>query len=205
MALVVRPTRLLRSAIVLKPSILLGLHKALSKQKYRLLFSTNRRRKPGPKGPSAKLIRAVVQMKQRNPNWRCPRIAQQIALAFHIQIDKDVVRRILARHPSPGRRHRMRRGRHPRSIPQHLRAWLCFLGKSLMSYDLKRNLGLRPVIGRQYPPYQLAPLPLSGSNKGHDTVNLQYSCGLVGCHLRRKVVEFAVSHETHNPKVSAVV
>src|SRR5258708_32841399 len=40
-----------------------------------------------------------------------------------------------------------------------------------------------------------------GANKGHDTVNLQYSCGPVGCHLRRKVVEFAVSHETHNPKV----
>src|SRR5258708_33101043 len=32
-----------------------------------------------------------------------------------------------------------------------------------------------------------------GANKGHDTVNLQYSCGPVGCHLRRKVVEFAVS------------
>ena len=29
-----------------------GLHKALSKQKYRVLFSPNRRRKPGPKGPS---------------------------------------------------------------------------------------------------------------------------------------------------------
>jgi putative transposase len=41
-------------------------------------------------------------MKQRNPNWGCPRIAQQIALAFHIQIDKDVVRRILAHHRSPG-------------------------------------------------------------------------------------------------------
>jgi hypothetical protein len=39
-----------------------------------------------------------------------------------------------------------------------------------------------------------------GSNKGHDTVNLQYSCGPVGCHLRRKVVEFAVSHETHKAK-----
>jgi putative transposase len=101
MALVLRPTRLLRSAIVLQPSTLLGLHKALSKQKYRLLFSTNRRRKPGPKGPSAELIRAVVQMKQRNPNWGCPRIAQQIALVFHIQIDKDVVRRILAHHHSP--------------------------------------------------------------------------------------------------------
>ena len=36
MALLVRPTRLLRSAIVLKPSTLLGLHKALSKQKYRV-------------------------------------------------------------------------------------------------------------------------------------------------------------------------
>jgi putative transposase len=36
-------------------------------------------------------------MKQRNPNSGCPRIAQQIALAFHIPIDKDVVRRIPAR------------------------------------------------------------------------------------------------------------
>jgi hypothetical protein len=53
MALLVRPTRLLRSAIVLKPSTLLALHKAMSKRKYRMLFSPNRRRKPGPKGPSA--------------------------------------------------------------------------------------------------------------------------------------------------------
>jgi hypothetical protein len=43
----------------------------------------------------------VVEMKQRNPIWGSPRIAQQIALAFHIQIDKDVVRRILARHYRP--------------------------------------------------------------------------------------------------------
>ena len=71
----------------------------LEQAKYRALFSPNLRRKPGPKGPSAELIHAVVEMKQRNPNWRCPRIAQQIALAFRIQIDKDVVRRILA--PSP--------------------------------------------------------------------------------------------------------
>jgi putative transposase len=92
LALLVRPTRLLRSAIALKPSTLLGLHKALTKQKYRMLFSPNRRRKPGPRGPSAELIHAVVEMKQRNSNWGCPRIAQQIALAFQIQIDKDVYR-----------------------------------------------------------------------------------------------------------------
>src|SRR3984893_18764763 len=81
---------------------LLDLQKAMSKQKYRMLFSPNRRRMPGPKGPSAELIRAVVEMKQRNPNWGCPRIAQQMALAFNIQIDKDVVRRILAYHYLPG-------------------------------------------------------------------------------------------------------
>src|SRR5947209_10745184 len=88
MALLLRPTRLLRSAVVLRPSTLLALHKAMGNRKYRMLFSPNRRRKPGPKGPSAELIRAVVEMKQRNPNWGCPRIAQQMALAFHLQIDK---------------------------------------------------------------------------------------------------------------------
>ena len=41
----------------------------------------------------------------------------------------------------------------------------------------------------------------SGLNKRYDTVNPQFSCVLVGCHLRRKVFEFAVSHAPHNPKV----
>ena len=95
-ALVMRPGRLIRSAIVLKPSTLLSLHRALTKQKYRLLFSSKERRRPGPKGPSQEVISAVVDMKQRNPTWGCPRIAQQIALAFGIPVNKDVVRRILS-------------------------------------------------------------------------------------------------------------
>ena len=128
MALLIRPTRLLRSAIVLKPSTLLALHKAMSKRKYRMLFSPNRHRKPGPKGPSADLIHLVVEMKQRNPNWGCPRIAQQISLAFNIQIDRDVVRRILARHYRPAQ---------DSGGP----SWLTFLGHvkdSLWSMDLFR-------------------------------------------------------------------
>src|SRR5713101_1021725 len=44
-----RPSRLVRSAIVLKPSTLLRLHRALSQRKYRLLFSVEVRKKPGPK------------------------------------------------------------------------------------------------------------------------------------------------------------
>jgi putative transposase len=57
--------------------------------------------KPGPKGPSQEVIAAVVDMKQRNPSWGCPRIAQQITLAFGIAIDRDVVRRILATRHEP--------------------------------------------------------------------------------------------------------
>ena len=40
-------------------------------------------------------------MKRRNRTWGCKRIAQQIALAFEVDIDKDVVRRILATHFHP--------------------------------------------------------------------------------------------------------
>jgi len=128
-ALLIRPARLIRSAIVLKPSSLLSLHQALRNRKYRLLFSSKRQGKPGPKGPSKALIEAIVQMKQRNPSWGCPRIAQQIALAFDIPIDKDVVRRILASHYRPGQNS---------GGP----SWLTFLGHmkdSLWSIDLFRR------------------------------------------------------------------
>ena len=97
----IRPVRLLRSAIVFKPSTLLRLHRTLIQRKYRRLFSSNRPRKPGPKGPSQDVIAAVVEMKQRNPRWGCPRIAQQMTLAFGIPIERDVVRRILAARYQP--------------------------------------------------------------------------------------------------------
>ena len=96
-----RPSRLVRSAIVLKPATLLRLHRALKTRKYRRLFSSTVRKKPGPRGPSRDVVAAVIDMKRRNPTWGCPRIAQQIALAFDIAINKDVVRRILAAKYSP--------------------------------------------------------------------------------------------------------
>src|SRR4026209_1198258 len=46
-----RPSRLLRSAIVLKPATIMAFHRALVKRKSRLLFSRKRRGRPGPKGP----------------------------------------------------------------------------------------------------------------------------------------------------------
>jgi hypothetical protein len=70
--LLIRPGRLVRSAIVLKPSTLLRLHRALIERKYCRLFSSSMvRRKPGPKGPSREVIAAVVDMKRRNPTWLC--------------------------------------------------------------------------------------------------------------------------------------
>src|ERR1700704_3004067 len=100
-AVFIRPGRLVRSAIVFKPTTLLNLRRALIRRKYRRLFSSNRPMKPGPKGPSEDVIAAVVDMKRRNPSWGCPRIAQQITLAFRIPVDWDVVRRILAAQYQP--------------------------------------------------------------------------------------------------------
>src|SRR6266850_3983414 len=100
-ALFMRPGRLIRSAIVLRPSTLLSLHRALIQRKYRRLFSSKTPTKPGPKGPRQDVIAAVVDMKQGNRSWGCPRIAQQITLAFGIPINKDMVRRILAARYQP--------------------------------------------------------------------------------------------------------
>jgi hypothetical protein len=125
----VRPARLLRSAIVLKPATILNFHRLLVKRKYRELFSPKRKpRKPGPKGPSPELVVAIVETKRRNPRFGYQRIADQIALAFNISLDKDTVRRVLAKHyrPDPGS-----------GGP----SWLTFLGHSkdsLWSADLFR-------------------------------------------------------------------
>jgi transposase InsO family protein len=99
--LLMRPSRLVRVAIVLKPSTLLRFHRALTTRKYRQLFSSTGRKRPGPKGPSREVIAAIVDMKQRNPTWGSPRIAQQITLAFGIPMNKDVIRRILASRYTP--------------------------------------------------------------------------------------------------------
>src|SRR5262249_42762289 len=91
------------------------------------------------------LIHAVLEMKLRNPDWGCPRIAAQISLAFGVLINKDVVRRILATHyrlsPDVG------------GGP----SWLTFLGHmkdSLWSIDLFRceSLALRNGKGSVVPP-----------------------------------------------------
>jgi putative transposase len=100
-SLLVSPRRLFTVAIIIKPATLLKFHRALVKRKYRRLFSNKGHKRPGPKGPSRELIAAIVELKQRNPRYGCPRIAYIITLTFGIELNKDVVRRILAKHYKP--------------------------------------------------------------------------------------------------------
>jgi len=119
---------ILRAAVIIRPSTLLKLHQLLKQRKYRLLCSSCGNRKPGPKGLSKELIDAIIDLKRRNPSFGCPRIAQQINLAFGITIDKNVVRRILAAH-------------YPCDSGGDGSSWLTLLGHtkdSLWSVDLFR-------------------------------------------------------------------
>jgi putative transposase len=103
-SLFLSPWDILRAAVIIRPSTLLKFHRLLKQRKYRLLYSASHRGKPGPKGPSPELIQAILELNRRNPRFGCPRIVQQINKAFGIDIDKDIVRRVLASHyrPIPG-------------------------------------------------------------------------------------------------------
>ena len=101
LALFMRPGRIRKAAIVLKPATLTKFRRALLSRNYHLLFSSRKNAKPGPKGPADDLVRVIVELKQRNAHFGCPRIAQQINKAFGVNIDKDVVRRVLAKHYRP--------------------------------------------------------------------------------------------------------
>ena len=128
-SLFLNPGRVRKVAITLRPSTLLAFHQALVRRKYRrLFFSTPCRKKPGPTGPDEALIQAIVELKSRNPRFGCPRIARIISQTFGIDVDKNVVHRVLSKHyrPTPG-------GTGP--------SWLSFIGHttdSLWSLDLFR-------------------------------------------------------------------
>ena len=125
----ISPGRIPKLGALVRPATLLKFHKALVERKYRLLFSSLlHRRKPGPKGPSAELVAAIIEMKRRNPRFGCVRIAHQICHAFGVPIDKDVVRRVLARYYRPG-------------SGTEGPSWLSFIGQArdrLWSIDLFR-------------------------------------------------------------------
>src|SRR5262249_10955444 len=123
------PGRIRRAAIALQPSTLLAFHQAFVHPNYRpLVSSTPHAKKPGPTGPRHPLIQAIVELKSRNPRFGCSRIALIISQTFGIDLDKNVVHRVLAKHYRPA----------PVGIGP---SWLSFIGhtkNSLWSVDLFR-------------------------------------------------------------------
>lgn len=72
-------------------------------------------------------MRAIVELKSRNPRFGCPRIARIISQTFGVDVDKNLVRRVLVKHYRPS----------PSGGP----SWLSFIGHttdSLWSVDLFR-------------------------------------------------------------------
>ena len=103
-------------------------------KKYRVLYSSKSSGKPGPKGPDQELIRLVVDIKHRNPRMGYDRVAMQVLQAFGVEVDKHVIRRILAKHYKP--------------IYPGGPSWLTFLGQakdSLWSIDLFRCESIGPA------------------------------------------------------------
>ena len=116
-------------AVVLRPSTIFRIHAALVRKKYQDLFSVKPKLKPGPKGPSMEVIQAILEFKKRNPRCGCPRIADQISATFGIEIDREIVRRVLAKYFKP-------------TGTDGEPSWLIFLGHSkdsLWSIDLFRT------------------------------------------------------------------
>ncbi len=130
MTLFVRPRRVVKVATILKPGTLLRFHKALVDRKYRRQFSSaGARSKPGPKGPTQEFISAIIEMKLGSSRFGYQSAAQQISHAFGVQIDKDGVCTILAKHCGP-------------TLPSaSAPSWLTFFAQakdSLRSVDLRR-------------------------------------------------------------------
>lgn len=90
--------RLEKISILLKPDTILKFHKALIKRKYSTLFSSKKTKRLGRKGTEQAVIDAILEMKKRNPSYGYRRITMQISIAFDINIDKNIVRRVLNKH-----------------------------------------------------------------------------------------------------------
>jgi len=98
------PKRIERAAIIMSSSTLLRIHKIFVNRKYQRLFSNKKYTRPGPKGPSKELIKFIVETKEKNPAYGCPKIALLASNVLSISVDECLVRRILLKHykPTPG-------------------------------------------------------------------------------------------------------
>lgn len=99
----IEPKKMHRVAIMLTKETMLKFHKALIKRKYSIIFR-NKNKRPGRKRTSKDLVKLVVETKEKNPTYGCPKIVSLIFNVFEIKISVETVRKILIKHyrPLPG-------------------------------------------------------------------------------------------------------
>lgn len=134
--LVMTPKRIGKASIAIAETTLIDFHRALVGRKYSRLFSRTGEARPGRKGPSKELIKLVVETKEKNPSYGCPKIAMLVCNVLGVSIDEETIRRILSKHYRP--------------VPGKGPSWLLPIGSSpnrLWSVDLFR---LESVFLRSY-------------------------------------------------------
>ena len=120
------PKRLASTAIVIKPSTLLNLHKWLVARKYSKLFGTKKAHLGRPR-IETEIRKLVVEIKKENPAFGCPQIAAIVTDRTGVAISQETVRRILMAYLP------RYKGKGP--------SWLSFIGtqaESLWSLDMFR-------------------------------------------------------------------
>ncbi|MFK7825185.1 MAG: hypothetical protein AB8G05_13605 [Oligoflexales bacterium] len=82
-------SRLRKIAIIVSPSTILKFHRALVKKKYQILFTARKSKKSGPKGFGQEIIDLVIEIKNKNPSFGCPRIAMMVRNATGTKISEQ--------------------------------------------------------------------------------------------------------------------
>lgn len=127
-SLFVAPTRFLKTAVAVRLPRSFGCIAHWSVGSTGALVAPKLRSKPVPKGPSTELRNATISLKKRDPRFGGPGTAMIVSRTFGVEVDKDVVRRVLTCDH--------------RSDPRHNGpSWLSFLGPafdSLWGVDLLR-------------------------------------------------------------------
>ena len=120
--------RIQRAAVILQAIDALEISRHPQEAKVSTAVFIWQKRKARPQGSITGTHQAIVELKRRNARFGCRRIAQQINKAFGVNIDKDVVRRVLEKHYHP-------------HLDDNGPSWLTFIGHtkdSLWSIDLFR-------------------------------------------------------------------
>jgi len=122
----VKPNRLAKTFILVKPATVLKFHRYLVRRKYKMLFSSNNRGVAGRPPIDTEIRKLILEIKSNNPRFGCPQIAALVKDRTGVAVSIETVRRILKGRKSDGTG-----GDGP--------SWLTFLGQtvdSLWSVDL---------------------------------------------------------------------